>query len=187
MQPPYNCDSLVQQIIDGLQPKFLCFWGHSGQAGSVGKECLSQWYPATFEIAGTSYDTAEHYMMAARARLFDDNEAATKILAAKHPGEAKKLGREVRGFKDDVWNDQRFRIVVEASLAKFEQNVELGEFLMKTGDRVLVEASPQDRIWGIGLAQSSTDSERPENWRGLNLLGFALMVARDELRARQSP
>jgi len=159
--------------------KYLCFWGHQpNRDGSIGKTCLSQWFEASFEIDGVQYPTAEHFMMAGKARLFDDNDALEKILAAGHPGEAKKLGRLVRNFDGRIWGEARFEIVVEANVAKFSQNEKLKTFLLGTGKRVLVEASPRDRIWGIGLGRKNPDAENPHNWRGENLLGFALMEAR---------
>jgi len=117
-------------------------------------------------------------MMAEKARLFGDGEAREKIVAAASPAAAKKLGRGVRGFHEQRWARARFDIVVAASRAKFGQNPELAEFLVGTKNRVLVEASPVDRIWGIGLAATNGAAMNPEKWRGLNLLGFALMVAR---------
>ncbi len=121
-------------------------------------------------------------MMAAKARLFGDEVALQKILDASHPGEVKKLGRTVSNFNEDTWREERFRLVVEGNLAKFSQNEPLAQFLKNTGDRVLVEASPYDRIWGIGLAASDKHAEEPSFWKGLNLLGFALMDVRNRLR-----
>jgi ribA/ribD-fused uncharacterized protein len=158
------------------------FWGHRPASnGVVGKECLSQWWPASFEVDGDHYATAEHFMMAEKARLFADGETRSRILNAPSPDAAKRLGREVRGFNEDTWAASRFDIVVRASVAKFQQNVSLARFLRGTNGRVLVEASPVDSIWGIGLAADVPDATNPEKWRGLNLLGFALMRARDLL------
>lgn len=150
--------------------------------GEVGKPSLSQWWPAEFEVDGTRYPTAEHFMMAEKARLFDDDETRELILKAKHPSEAKKLGRRVRGFDEAVWNDARFDLVVNGNLAKFARNSALREFLLGTGERVLVEASPVDSIWGIGLAADDERATDPAQWPGLNLLGFALMEVRERLR-----
>lgn len=122
-------------------------------------------------------------MMAGKALLFGDARAHQAILVAKGPGAAKALGREVRGFDEARWVAHRFGLVVEANLAKFSQNPPLAQFLASTGTKVLVEASPVDRIWGIGLARDHEDAERPARWRGLNLLGFALMDVRARLRA----
>jgi ribA/ribD-fused uncharacterized protein len=117
-------------------------------------------------------------MMAGKGRLFGDQDAFQKILAAAHPGEAKKLGRGVKGFDNQSWTDHRFQIVVDANVAKFGQNQALKDFLLTSADRILVEASPVDKIWGIGLAGDDSRAQDPERWQGLNLLGFALMEAR---------
>jgi ribA/ribD-fused uncharacterized protein len=168
----------------GERPKFLLFWGHRPPAGGgVGKGCLSQWWPAPFTVDGVVYRTAEHFMMAGKALLFDDLAAAERIVQAPHPGAAKALGRQVRGFDEQLWAEKRFAIVVTGNLAKFSQHPDLGQFLLATGDRVLVEASPQDRVWGIGLAADDERAVAPRNWRGLNLLGFALMEVRRYLGA----
>jgi len=180
-------DQLLSVIRDGGQPKYLLFWGHQPPpAGGVGKGCLSQWWPTAFTVEGVSYPSAEHYMMAAKARLSGDAEAVEKILAAPHPGAAKALGRQVRGFDERRWAEHRFDAVVAGNLAKFGQHPDLLGFLLGTGRRVLVEASPQDAIWGIGLAADDDRAASPENWPGLNLLGFALMEVRDQLRSRPS-
>jgi hypothetical protein len=121
-------------------------------------------------------------MMAEKARLFEDDEALDDVLDATSPAQAKAIGRRVRNFDDDTWCRHRFAIVVEGSLAKFGQNPLLAKFLLGTGKRVLVEASPPDRVWGIGLAADNTKSLNPRTWRGSNLLGFALMQARTRLR-----
>jgi len=163
---------------------YVFFYGHRpARAGRVDISCLSQWYPASFVVMGEVFLTAEHYMMAGKAELFGDDEVLQQILDAGSPGEAKALGRQVRGFDETVWRAHRFDIVVRGNLAKFRQNHALGEFLRRTGKRVLVEASRSDRIWGIGLDKRSAMRRRPETWPGLNVLGFALMETRDVLLA----
>jgi ribA/ribD-fused uncharacterized protein len=165
--------------------KYLFFWGHRPQPdGSVGSGCLSQWWPAAFTVDGVRFRTAEHYMMWRKAMLFGDGAMAERVLAAGHPRNAKMLGRGVAGFDDRKWAAERFEIVVTGSLAKFGQHPDLREWLIGTGNRVLVEASPADRVWGIGLAGSDDRAADPRRWRGLNLLGFALMQAREQLRTR---
>jgi ribA/ribD-fused uncharacterized protein len=126
------------------------------------------------------YRTAEHYMMAEKAKLFGDADAYLQILAAPGPKAAKALGRKVRGFSEEVWREHRFEIVTRANRAKFGQHEDLRKFLVQTGSRVLVEASPYDQVWGIGLAREDARAKNPNQWRGLNLLGFALMKVRDE-------
>jgi ribA/ribD-fused uncharacterized protein len=174
---------LVALTERGGTVKYLRFWGHAPrQDGTIGASCLSQWWPSTFTVDGVEYATAEHWMMAAKARLFKDEEAEHLALWAPNPALAKKAGRLVRGFDHAVWERERFAVVVAGSVHKFGQDAALREFLLGTGERVLVEASPMDRIWGIGLASDDERAQDPARWRGLNLLGFALMQARDRLR-----
>ncbi|WP_433473999.1 NADAR family protein [Spirillospora sp. CA-142024] len=161
----------------GTRLKFLFFWGHQ----TPGRGYLSQWWPSPFTVEGTVYATAEHYMMAEKARLFGDEETAAAIVAAAHPRRAKDLGRRVRDFDERIWQDNRAAIVTRGNEAKFAQNKDLRDYLLGTRDRILVEASPLDRVWGIGLTADDPRAEDVTAWRGLNLLGFALMTARDSL------
>lgn len=171
---------LEQTIAAGERVEFLFFWGH--QPGErVGKGCLSQWWPSPFEVDGVTFATAEHYMMWGKATLFGDEKTAARILAAEHPRQAKELGRQVRNFDQATWEARRADIVVTGNTHKFGQHEDLGEFLLSTGDRVLVEASPLDRVWGIGLRENDPRAEDPALWRGLNLLGFALGDVRNIL------
>lgn len=178
-----SVDELLGFILDGGQPRYLMFWGHQPPpGGGVGKGCFSQWWPSAFTVDGETYASAEHYMMAAKAQLFGDTETADRIRMAPHPRAAKELGRQVRGFDEQRWAERRFDLVVTGNLAKFGQHAELRDFLFGTGSRILVEASPLDRIWGTGLAVDHAHSASPEHWPGLNLLGFALMQVRHQLR-----
>ncbi|MYR59161.1 DUF1768 domain-containing protein, partial [Streptomyces sp. SID625] len=173
---------LVSAVRAGAVIKYLHFWGHSPRPdGRIGASCLSQWWPSPFTVDGVAYASAEHWMMAGKARLFGDAEGERRVLAAGHPSQAKKAGRLVRGFDDAIWARERFGIVVEGSVHKFAVHPALRDFLLATGDRVLVEASPVDRVWGIGLAAGDDAASDPERWRGPNLLGFALMEARERL------
>lgn len=174
-------DQLIDHVNNSNPVKYVFFWGHKKPNEGVSKTCFSQWYEANFEIDGVIYQTAEHYMMAEKARLFGDTKAEQKIISASNPGEAKKLGRSVLGFDDNLWLENRFSIVVNANVAKFSQNAELKSYLLGTGSRVLVEASPVDKIWGIGLAVNDAGFENPNLWKGENLLGFALMEVRSQL------
>lgn len=122
-------------------------------------------------------------MMVRKARLFGDEDAARLILHTASPNEAKKLGRKVRGFSDAVWIEHREEIVYTGNLAKFSQNRSLRSFLLATQDSILVEASPVDAIWGIGLAQDDPRAGEVSTWRGLNLLGFALTKVREHLES----
>ena len=153
--------------------RFVFFWGG----------WPSQWHPSPFVIDGQSYRCAEQYMMAEKARLFGDTEVLRKILKATSPRAQKALGRQVRGFDAGRWTAACRDAVYRGNLAKFSQDEELRALLLATGDRTLVEASPTDRIWGIGLAADDPRAQDPSAWRGTNWLGEALMQVRTTLRA----
>lgn len=179
-------EDLINTIAKFRKPKFVFFWGHQKPKTGVSKSCFSQWYPARFEENKKTFPTAEHYMMFRKAMLFNDLEIAQQLLKSSHPGEAKKLGRAVSDFDETLWNQERFQIVVTANKLKFSQNPELREFLTSTGKRILVEASPVDKIWGIGLAEDHQFADVPQKWQGLNLLGYALMEVRDWLLSKDN-
>ena len=178
---PLSVDELRERVRAGLRPKFVFFWGHTSRSNALGPECLSQWYPARFEVDGVHFPTAEHFMMWSKARLFADDATAHDILSAPSPGAAKSLGRKVHGFSQTRWDEQRPSIVVAGNVAKFGQTPALREYLLATRKRILVEASPTDTVWGIGLDARDPRAQDPASWRGLNLLGFALMHARERL------
>jgi ribA/ribD-fused uncharacterized protein len=182
MNTPADKNALVAALAQGNAFSFLFFWGHRQKLpGIVDRSCLSQWFPARFSVSGVSYPTAEHYMMAEKARIFGDQETRELILVATDPGAAKKLGRTVRDCRYSAWEGERMAVAINGNLAKFSQNPHLRTYLLSTGDDIIVEASPSDRIWGIGLEQSHQDAARPRSWPGLNLLGFALMHVRGAL------
>jgi ribA/ribD-fused uncharacterized protein len=179
-----DLETLRQRCSDGETFEYVFFWGHQpSKTGKITKSCFSQWYSSPFEIDGTSYPTAEHWMMASKARLFGDQEILAQILDSTDPKRAKALGRKIKGFDDALWQQNSRRLVTEGNLAKFGQNGDLLEFLLGTGEAVLVEASPYDRIWGIGLKADDKRVKHPDKWQGQNLLGFALVDVRDELKA----
>lgn len=181
---PSTLNDLRHRHQSGEAFTYLHFWGHRPRAdGQMSSSCFSQWFDAPFTIDRQRYPTAEHFMMAEKARLFGDEAALAKVLAAETPGTAKSQGRKVKGFDEAVWLEHRFDIVVRANRAKFEQNAAMRKFLLGTGERVLVEASPVDAIWGIGMAAGDDRANDPLQWQGLNLLGFALMQVRAELHA----
>jgi ribA/ribD-fused uncharacterized protein len=165
----------------GQKLKFVFFWGHQPSKHGITASCFSQWYEAPFAVDGHRYPTAEHFMMAEKASLFGDQTTKEQVLQAPNPGAAKALGRQVRGFDETTWLQNRFAIVVRANQAKFTQNIDFRQFPQQTGDRILVEASPVDRVWGIGLAKDDERVNDPNQWRGLNLLGFALMQVRRDI------
>ncbi|HWG62787.1 MAG TPA: NADAR family protein [Streptosporangiaceae bacterium] len=182
MRPDEHLAAVLAAEAAGQEADFLFFWGHQPRPdGTTGPGCLSQWWPAPFSIDDITYPTAEHWMMAAKARLFRDDQALAAVLAANSPIDAKAAGRAVRGYREQDWAAARFDLVVAGSVAKFRQNPDLADFLRGTGRKVLVEASPRDRIWGVGMGARNPDVKRPSRWRGTNLLGFALMNARNQL------
>ena len=142
---------------------------------------FSQWYRSAFTVDGVTFNCAEQFMMHGKARLFDDAATAQLILAADHPRDHKALGRRVKRFDDAAWKREREAIVLAGNRAKFTQNPDLLAQLLATRGTTLVEASPYDRIWGIGLAASDPKAQDPATWRGQNLLGKILTRLRDEL------
>jgi len=176
----YNTSWLLDKIEQGYKPKYLFFWGHQpSKDGSITKSCFSQWWESSFVDNNTTYKTSEHWMMAEKARLFKDPTMVPKIINANSPGEAKKLGRRISNFDQATWDQAKYDIVVKGNTLKFSQNNNIKTFIINTNERVIVEASPVDSIWGNGLSADSKDAYKPENWRGENLLGFALMEVRD--------
>jgi ribA/ribD-fused uncharacterized protein len=162
--------------------EYLLFWGHTpSKDGSIIKTCFSQWWACPFTIEDIAYPTAEHWMMAEKARLFKDDVQLANILATEKPAAAKAFGRKVENFAPPLWEAQKGDIVINGNVAKFSQNADLKAFLLATKDKIIVEASPRDQIWGIGLSPENPLATQPEHWRGQNLLGFALMEVRDIL------
>lgn len=153
----------------------LFFFGSRGIHGA-----LSQWYPSRFVVDDNRFENAETYMMYQKALLFQDAEAAQEILASQNPAQVKRLGRKIQGFDEQTWRDHRTKIVFAGNYAKFTQNDELRQLLLHTGERPLVEASPFDRIWGIGYSAEKAEANR-QKW-GLNLLGQVLGEVREVLR-----
>ncbi|PTT31879.1 NADAR family protein [Pseudomonas sp. HMWF021] len=179
MQDANYLNDLCARFNNGEDLTFTFFWGHQRNKSGVGASCFSQWFEAEFTVDGHRYPTAEHFMMAEKANLFGDQDIRAQVLQAPTPNAAKALGRSVRGFDNQIWLQHRFDIVVRANQAKFSQNPALNAYLEQTGSKIIVEASPVDNIWGIGLAQDDEKASNPNLWQGLNLLGFALMQVRD--------
>ena len=179
----YTIKNLLAEKAQGKKRKHLYFWGHQpSRDASINKSCLSQWWEQPFEVEGITYQTAEHWMMAGKAKLFNDTEILEKIIASSHPHQAKKFGRQVRNFDQKIWEAHRYQIVLDGNLHKFGQEEVLKDYLLSTGNSIMVEASPVDAIWGIGMAADHPNAGDMEQWKGLNLLGFALMEVRDLLR-----
>ncbi|MBX3253823.1 MAG: NADAR family protein [Chitinophagaceae bacterium] len=176
----YTLPWLQQQYAINKNNEYIFFWGHTPKSGQiVDKSCFSQWYPAAFVADGITYATTEHWMMAKKAILFSDDLQLKNILSDDSPANAKKAGRAVRNFNPEQWQKNAYQYVVEGNRLKFSQHSALKQFLVNTKDAIIVEASPFDNIWGIGIKDYETD---PFKWQGTNLLGFALMEVRDILK-----
>jgi len=183
MQRNYTIKWLINKFEEGHTLKFIYFWGNTNKLNdAIDKSCLSQWFESSFMIGGIIYKTAEHWMMAQKALLFNDKVIFDEIIACQKPAQAKELGRKVIGYDEQTWNDHKVKIIKAGNIHKFNQNTGLANYLINTADRILVEASPVDTIWGIGLSQNDDDITNIYAWRGENLLGFALMEVRDFLK-----
>jgi ribA/ribD-fused uncharacterized protein len=172
--PKYN----IENITTTKCSDYHLFWGGF----------CSQWASSPFNANGMYFATAEHWMMIQKALLFEDNEQLQNILADSNPRNAKNYGRRVKNFDPEVWEEVKYDIVLQGNLHKFaEKNIKgedniFRQQLLETGDKIIVEASPYDKIWGIGLHSDHRDACKPLNWKGQNLLGFALMEVRDTLK-----
>ncbi|MBN3776627.1 NADAR family protein [Burkholderia sp. Ac-20345] len=144
-------------------------------------DVFSNWHPCSFTYHEVTFNCVEQFVMYAKALLFDDHATAAEILASRSPREQKRLGRSVRGFDEAGWLHVRESIMFVGCREKFRQNEAFAAALRETGSTILVEASPFDRVWGIGLAERDRRIADPSAWQGLNLLGNALMRVRDVL------
>jgi ribA/ribD-fused uncharacterized protein len=182
---PYDVHELRERLHAGETFTYRHFYGHTPQKnGRLSNAVFSQFYTCRFEIDGQAYYWAEQWMMAGKARLFDDTTSLHKILGAHSPQECKQFGREVANYNNDMWNAARFDLVTKGNVAKFGQNEGLKAYLLETGNEILAEAAAQDKIWGTGLDRGDPLANDPLQWPGLNLLGFALIRAREILRSK---
>lgn len=154
-----------------ITDKYVFFWNG----------IYSQWHMADMTIDGKTFNCCEQYMMYRKAMLFGDMEIAKEIMETRSPKEQKALGRKIQGFDKSIWDKNSLAIVYRGNFEKFSQNPDLKRELLSTGSRILVEASPLDNIWGIGLAEDAKGVENPKNWKGLNLLGQAITLVKNEL------
>ena len=143
---------------------------------------LSNWFLSDFEYDSVRYSSMEQYMMYQKAILFADLETAEQILGTKDVAVIKSLGRSIKNYEDWTWNGLRQLIVYRGLLEKFGQTSELKKLLLDTGSSILAECAVKDRIWGIGLSMEDERRLNPQEWRGQNLLGYALMDVREQLR-----
>jgi ribA/ribD-fused uncharacterized protein len=142
---------------------------------------FSQWHRSGFTIDGIEYNCAEQFMMAEKARMFGDQDALTNIMKATHPKDQKAFGRTVKNFDKTKWNKVAKDIVYKGNMAKFKQNPKLKTILLET-QGTLVEASPKDTVWGIGLDEKDPRAQNPEQWLGTNWLGEVLTKVRNDLQ-----
>jgi len=163
----------------------ILFYGHYPIPN--GYNCFSQWFPCPFqeEINGKTYtfNSAEQYMMAHKALLFEDQYHFEEIMKSNNQGEIKKFGRLINNFEQNKWDVNKFGIVLRGNILKFSQNPKIKEILISTGNKIIVEASPYDKIWGIGLSVTDAMKINPSKWStyGENLLGKALMETREQI------
>lgn len=167
-----NRKSLLSDIERGQKFDYHTFWGGP----------FSQWDVSRFEHQGDKYVTAEHFMMVQKARMFGDKKAENRMFSTDSPRTVKAIGREVRGYVDAVWTARRYDAVLLGSFFKFTHSRTHYDALMSTGEQILVEASPEDRIWGVGRTPPDPRAKDPRKWDGDNLLGFVLTEVRDSLR-----
>ncbi len=158
-------------------PKYIFFWKPDQPYG-----WCSNWHDSPFTINDTIYQTSEHYMMAKKATLMGDQAMTQRIIDCDHPKNAQALGRKIKNWNENLWIDNRERIMDEALTAKFTSHPDLRKLLIDTNPKILVEASPVDKIWGIGLSPDQAyKTPEPTHWKGLNLLGQSLMRVRQQL------
>lgn len=189
----YNDKTIVKQIFDldyalkNAYDDIIPFW--KTHKGVIDKGCFCQWHKSDF-LDGTDkingrpikYCCCEQFMMGQKAQLFSDYESFEKIINSTNPSEIQKLGRQVRNFDSNIWDKFKYTIVFNGNYKKFSQNNELKDFLLSTGDSLIVEASPYDKIWGVGIPEVNNKIYIPDYWQGQNLLGFAIMHVRHILR-----
>ncbi len=178
----YTLQNIKDRFDKQEKLEFLFFWKPQKAGTPLTKACLCQWHKSSFIVDNRTYSNCEQFMMAQKAFLFDDIEIYHKVLQTSNPKECKELGRLVKNFNASRWDKEKYSIVFQGNFAKFSQNEELKNFLLSTNNKILVEASPYDKVWGAGLAEEDKSIKDPYHWQGKNLLGFALMDVRDELR-----
>lgn len=177
----FSINNLKEDYKNGKNLEYLFFSGYQpSKDGSITKSCLSQWWKSDFRIDSNRYSCMEQYMMAEKARLFNDDEVLAKIMKSTNQLIMQELGGAVNNFDEKLWVKRRYSIILNGSYVKFVQNDELRQFLIGTKDRVLVYDSAHDKIWGICM-NDFDKKENPFTWEGENLLGFALMEVREEI------
>ena len=156
---------------------YIYFWKISENPHGV----FSQWYMSEFTHSNIKYNCTEQFMMAKKAELFFDTINYKKIMNSTDPVKMRKLGRKVKNYDNAIWEEHSYKIVLQANLCKFVQDKYLRDILLATKDKILVEASPYDKIWGVGLSAKNPKILNENTWNGKNLLGKVLMNVRTRL------
>ena len=160
-----------------MRDKFIFFHNPSEENGY-----LSNWYLCDFVVDGIEFSSMEQYMMYEKAKIFEDYFAMDRIISTKDVREIKEIGREVNNYNDLIWNGYRQIVVFKGLLHKFKQNNDLNIKLLDTNESIIAECAVKDLVWGIGFSLNDEQRFDMEKWKGKNLLGFSLMVVRDELK-----
>lgn len=188
----YTTQWLLDEMKQGKKFDFLGFWGNKNDTKE--EKTFSNFYKSKFTVdifknRQHTFECSEQYFMYRKAIEFEDYETAEKILAnGLSPSEYKSFGRMVKNYDDKKWNEIRYGVMIDGLRHKFNQNETLKQYLLKTGNKIIVEASPVDTIWGVGLAKVNKQGipnniwKNPSKWNGQNFLGFALMELRDEIK-----
>lgn len=158
--------------MERITDKYVFFWGSE----------LSNWYDCKFRYKNLTFFNSEQAFMWEKAVFFGDMDIAEKIMKTPSPSQCKKLGRIVKDFNADVWLSAGYEVMIAVNLAKFSQRLILKDLLLSTGNKIIVEAIPYDQIWGIGLYHDDDRVLDESKWRGMNLLGKALMEVRETLK-----
>jgi ribA/ribD-fused uncharacterized protein len=161
--------------MERITDKYVFFWGSE----------FSNWFECRFTYKNLNFYNSEQAFMWEKAIYFGDTETAALILKTPPPNQNKKLGRKVKNFKEDVWLRDGYEIMIAVNMTKFSQNSKLKAILLSTEDKILVEASPEDTVWGIGLYWENDNCLDEKNWKGMNLLGKALMEVREKLKTKR--
>ena len=143
---------------------------------------FSNWHPCQFVYLDNTFHSTEQAFMWRKAMCFKDKETADKILLTTDSQQAKRLGRLIKNYNEEIWGTARFWFMVYVNIQKFKQNPNLKKLLIDTENRILVEASPYDKIWGVGLEEENPLILDEKNWLGTNLLGKALMEVRNMIK-----
>lgn len=177
----------VDYVKENKDKDFISFWGVKDHKDKY--RFLSNFYPCQIEVTHfdskqvKKFKSSEQLFMYKKAILFEDFKVADTIFKVNKdsPQFYKNQGRKVKGFDEDTWNENKYDLMKATLYEKFSQNTYLKKWLLNTGNSILVETSPFDRIWGIGLKNTDSGWKNVDRWKGENLLGFCLMEVRDDL------